>query len=81
MMTKNYKELLNLMQDEFNYQLGFSGMSEFEFLDFTGDWLLGKTEYQVPESTEVKQIKKLFWNVMFGEEFMENKNPDKKWRG
>lgn len=29
---------------------------------------------------EVKRIDKLFWDVMFGEEFMSDKNPDKKWR-
>tara|TARA_R100001443_G_scaffold81012_1_gene87922 strand:+ start:394 stop:621 length:228 start_codon:yes stop_codon:yes gene_type:complete len=29
---------------------------------------------------EVKRIDKLFWDVMFGEEFMADKNPNKKWR-
>jgi hypothetical protein len=79
-MDKNYNELLDLMEDEFNYKLGFSEMSENKFLKFTGDWLLGKTEYKVPKNTEVKRIDKLFWDVMFGEEFMADKNPNKKWR-
>ena len=30
-MNKNYNELLNLMEDEFNYKLGFSEMSEISF--------------------------------------------------
>jgi len=29
---------------------------------------------------EVKRIDKLFWDVMFGKEFMADKNLNKKWR-
>lgn len=55
-MDKNYNELLNLMEDEFNYKLGFSEMSENKFLKFTGDWLLGKTEYQVPKKQKSNEL-------------------------
>ena len=61
------------MEDEFNGQLNFCDMSEDEFITFVQRWLLGSSEYQTPVNERTQLINKLFWQFMFGEEFMSDK--------
>ena len=70
---ENYTKLVELMEDEFNGQLNFCDMSENEFITFVQRWLLGSSEYQTPINERTQLINKLFWQYMFGDEFMSDK--------
>lgn len=70
---KNYTKIIELMEDEFNGQLNFCDMSEDEFITFVQRWLLGSSEYQTPVNERTQLINKLFWQYMFGDEFMSDK--------
>ena len=70
---ENYTKLVELMEDEFNGQLNFCDMSEDEFITFVQRWLLGSSEYQTPINERTQLINKLFWQYMFGDEFMSDK--------
>lgn len=70
---KNYTKIIELMEDEFNGQLNFCDMAEDEFITFVQRWLLGSSEYQTPVNERTQLINKLFWQYMFGDEFMSDK--------
>ncbi|HAI38318.1 MAG TPA: hypothetical protein DCM40_09445 [Maribacter sp.] len=70
---ENYTKLVELMEDEFNGQLNFCDMSEDKFITFVQRWLLGSSEYQTPINERTQLINKLFWQYMFGDEFMSDK--------
>ena len=70
---QNYTKLVELMEDEFNGQLNFCEMTEDEFITFVQRWLLGSSEYQTPVNERTQLINKLFWQYMFGDEFMSDK--------
>lgn len=70
---KILEELIELMEDEFNGHLNFKVVPVNEFLNFVKDWLLGRSEYQVPKNEKTQRINQLYWKYMFGEEFMADK--------
>ena len=61
------------MEDEFNGQLNFCDRAEDEFITFVPLCLLGSSEYQTPVNERTQLINKLFWQYMFGDEFMSDK--------
>ena len=57
----NLSKLADLMDESFNYQLGFNDMESGELLQFTGDFLFGNTEYKCEnKNADIIQIKELY---------------------
>jgi len=57
----NLSKLADLMDESFNYQLGFNDMESGELLEYTGNFLFGNTEYDCDhEKADIIQIKELY---------------------
>jgi hypothetical protein len=62
-MSNDYKELIKILDFEFNYKLGFASQKPKEVIDYVKKFLEGKTEYHVdakfPKDKVLFLIKKL----------------------
>ena len=62
-MSNDYKQLIQILDFEFNHKLDFAGQKPKEVIDYVKDFLEGKTEYHVdakfPKDKVLFLIKKL----------------------